>query len=392
MEDMRLVDGRADGVVDGAPRGVEVLLAGWPMAAADALSAELRLRGLFARTVNVASLSVLAARGETTVLALGPELRPGAALEVLRDVVRADVRRAWVVVALGCGDEPELFQELVDQDRIFFLSSGPPSTVDTADLLAAASTRAARQEPVEDDAETELRGRMLDLLRRLGRESDLTMALRESTREMRMVADAERARIWLYDERTESLTCDARRESAVAGLTSFAVRTARSIAVERAGEDPRYDADLDADLDADFDADLDSESGDPRERFAACPIVLSSRVLGVLTLTRSAAGRPFGGVERQRMEWAASLLAPALGRLILGRELEERAAARHTAIRADVAQLFRGEALDQYQRGRPDEAHLLEVEPRWTRHAYRVVLALIGAALLFGVVIYARFR
>jgi GAF domain-containing protein len=387
MQDMRLVDMRADVVMDGAPRRLEVLLAGWPIAAADALSAELRLRGLPARTVNAASLSALAARGEATVVALGPELRPGAALEVLGDIVRADVRRAWVVVALASGEEPELFQELVDQDRIFFLSSGPPSTVDTADLLAAASARATRQEPVEDDAETELEGRVLDLLRRLGRESDLTLALLETTREMRMVADAERAQIWLYDERTESLTRDGQRQSAVAGLTSYAVRTARSVAVERAGDDPRYDADLDADFGADF----DRESGDPRERFMACPIVMSSRVLGVLTLMRSAEGRPFGGVERQRMEWAASLLAPALGRLILDREREERAAARHTAIRADVAQLFRGEALDQYQRGRPDEAHLLEVEPRWTRHAYRVVLALIGAALLVSVVIYTRF-
>ena len=72
-------------------------------------------------------------------------------------------------------------------------------------------------------------------------------------------------------------------------------------------------------------------------------------------------------------------------------ELEERAAARYTAIRADVAQLFRAEALDQYQRGHPDEAHLLEVEPRWARHAYRVILALIGAAMLLGAVIYTRF-
>jgi hypothetical protein len=383
MRDMRLVDAGADVGMEGGPARVEVLLAGWGVAA-DGLSAELRRRGLPARTANVASLSALAARGETTVLALGPELRPGAALEALRDIVRADARRAWVVVVLASGDEPELFQELVDQDRIFFLSSGPPSTVDTADLLAAAATRAARQEPVEDDAEMELRGRVLDLLRRLGRESDLASALRETTREMRMAADAEGAQIWLYDERTESLSCDARRESAVAGLTSYAVRTARLIAVERASDDPRYDAALDADF--------DRESGDPGERFMACPIVLSSWVLGVLTLTRSAEGRPFAGAERQRMEWAAGLLAPALGRLILDRELEERAAAKHTAIRADVAQLFRGEALEQYQRGNTDEAHLLEVETRWTRHAYRVVLALIGAALLFSLVIYTRFR
>lgn len=73
------------------------------------------------------------------------------------------------------------------------------------------------------------------------------------------------------------------------------------------------------------------------------------------------------------------------------RELEERAAARYTAIRADVAQLYRAEALDQYQRGEANEAHLLEIEPRWARHAYRVIAALIGAALLFAAAMVARF-
>jgi hypothetical protein len=73
------------------------------------------------------------------------------------------------------------------------------------------------------------------------------------------------------------------------------------------------------------------------------------------------------------------------------RDLEERAAARYTAIREDVAQLFRAEALDQYQRGQEDEAHLLEVEPSWARHAYRLIVALTAAALLFGAAIYTRF-
>ena len=55
-------------------------------------------------------------------------------------------------------------------------------------------------------------------------------------------------------------------------------------------------------------------------------------------------------------------------------------AERHTAIREDVAKLFRAEALEQYQRGRTDEGHLLDLDPRWMRRAYAVVLALIVAA------------
>jgi hypothetical protein len=58
---------------------------------------------------------------------------------------------------------------------------------------------------------------------------------------------------------------------------------------------------------------------------------------------------------------------------------------RHVAIREDVAQLFRAEALEQYQRGETDQAHLLEVESRWMRYADRIVLALLAAALVIGV-------
>lgn len=55
---------------------------------------------------------------------------------------------------------------------------------------------------------------------------------------------------------------------------------------------------------------------------------------------------------------------------------------RHTAIREDVAKLFRSEALEQYQRGRTDEGHLLDLDPRWMRRAYAVVFALIVAGLI----------
>lgn len=53
-------------------------------------------------------------------------------------------------------------------------------------------------------------------------------------------------------------------------------------------------------------------------------------------------------------------------------------------IRPDLAAVFRGEALAHYQRGRESEAHLLELEPKWTRYTSRVILALFAAALLFA--------
>jgi hypothetical protein len=52
-----------------------------------------------------------------------------------------------------------------------------------------------------------------------------------------------------------------------------------------------------------------------------------------------------------------------------------------------TAQLFRAEAMDHYQRGSSDEGHLLEMEPAWTRWAYRVIVAFFGAMLLLSAVI-----
>jgi hypothetical protein len=103
---------------------------------------------------------------------------------------------------------------------------------------------------------------------------------------------------------------------------------------------------------------------------AALPVLAGGGEAAVLALG------PFTADDRQRIERAASLIAE--------RALEARAAARHTAIREDVAQLFRKEALEQYQRGSTAEGHLLELEPRWTRYAYGVLLAFIVAALLFA--------
>ena len=50
--------------------------------------------------------------------------------------------------------------------------------------------------------------------------------------------------------------------------------------------------------------------------------------------------------------------------------------------------LFRAEALEQYQRGRTDEGHLLELEPAWTRRVYFVIVALLAAALLFCALVH----
>lgn len=211
-----------------------------------------------------------------------------------------------------------------------------------------------------------------DLLRRLALETDLDAARSQIAREMRVAADAERAQVWLYDPQTESLAADARQESAAVGLTGYVARTGSGLTVDEVGGDPRYDPAL------------DNDGGDPRERFLAWPLLDENEsVFAVLTLARSPQAAPFGDEDRRQLDWMTRLLAPALARLAD----EARRTERHSAIRSDAAQLFRGEALESYHRGTEDEGHLLEIEPAWMRRAYAVILALFAAALLLSLVI-----
>lgn len=60
---------------------------------------------------------------------------------------------------------------------------------------------------------------------------------------------------------------------------------------------------------------------------------------------------------------------------------------RQSAVRDDRAQLFRAEALSHYQRGRDSEAHVLELEPKWTRYASHVIAGLFLAAVVFAAIV-----
>ena len=186
MPDVHLVDARGDSGVDRAADAVEVLLAGWSPTAGEALAHDLRLRGLAARPVSAATLPALTAGGGAKVLALGPEVTPAAALEIVRE---------WpaVLLVLAAGERVEMFQELIDRDRLFFVTRHPPSPAETVEILLAASKRAAP--PSDDDADVEARARVLELLRRIAGETDLTSALRQIALEAQVVADAERAQV-----------------------------------------------------------------------------------------------------------------------------------------------------------------------------------------------------
>src|SRR5258708_24887218 len=98
MPDVHLVDERDDVALDCAAGAVEVLLAGWSLAAGEALANELRLRSVPARPVSEAVLPALAADGGATVPALRAELSPAAASDIPREGTRVDEPDPWVLL------------------------------------------------------------------------------------------------------------------------------------------------------------------------------------------------------------------------------------------------------------------------------------------------------
>jgi hypothetical protein len=55
------------------------------------------------------------------------------------------------------------------------------------------------------------------------------------------------------------------------------------------------------------------------------------------------------------------------------------------AIRPELLRLYRAEALAQYQKGRTDEGHPLEIEPVWMRLADGLIAVVIVAALIVAI-------
>jgi membrane fusion protein (multidrug efflux system) len=303
-----------------------------------------------------------------------------AAQPALSTVSAAGTGRLNIVLA---ADDPALFQELIDRDRIFYLTQEPVPTADVAAILRSAAERWRATALTRDGAERERAGlgrRLLAAARDIASQKDAAAAGRAVAAAAADLAAADRAYCLLYDPATETLwsgtagSPDERHESAAVGLVSFVTRTGRPVALDRIGGDPR------------FDREADDPEATGEERFAAVPVALpadlgeagsGSPVLAVIAAVRDAERPGFTDQDLGVLARLAEHAAPALAHL--------RPGAAEAGLPLTQAGLFREQAMEYHRAGLTGEGDVLRVDPRWMRWTYRLLLLVVVAGLLFAV-------
>lgn len=357
----------------------------------------------------VAAVRRLGREPAVEVLVTGAGVSPDGAVELIeRADAAAGERPPTSNLVLAGGAELQRFQTLVDHDRLWFVCHAPPPPTQVAELVAGVRLPALRRrmDHMGRRGEAPTPG-LVDLARRLSRraaeladDAELVrrLALQNEAEELALLAAQEarehlggvRAHCLFHDPLEEILwspwdsaaavaaggdeTGDAgmRRESAVAGLASFVLRSGRPLDLERADADPRYDREA------------DDPAGTGAEWVVAVPLPAGSTPLhgpvGVLVV----AGEP--GSERPDAACLAWLerLAGTVGPLAA--DLLERTSAATLALvgaNATARQLFRDEAMDHHVRGTEGRRDVLRLSPSWARWSYWALLAMVLVGLLF---------
>ena len=282
-------------------------------------------------------------------------------------------------IVAAAGPDPQLFQDLIAEDRIFYLSQRPPSPDELAALIGnavrlyearrAAGPLGTGRGAAAGAAPPALRPRfeVSEVLRALALQPGLGERAEVLAEAAREAVDGLRAYCLLYDPQDDTLwtrdraTGGERRDSAAVGIASFVLRSGMGLIVPRAGRDSRYDREA------------DDPQGDGSERLVAVPIRdEDGRGLGVLVAVRSSREAEFGAAHRELLERLAAAAAPFLP------------PPRPEEVLGDEA-LFRREALERYQV--LDEAHdPLRISPAWTRWTYWTLLAALLGAAVFSLV------
>ena len=324
-------------------------------------------------------------REQIAVLVVGDRLPAAAAARLLEQAHDGFPGRHTLNVVLSGDEDLSPFQQLIDRDRIYYLSPRPISSGELLALVRAAMERYRELTRTKGSERSAAPGagprraqRLLALARQIGTRGDAAAAGRSAVAAIRDLLDVDHAGYLIYDAREETLwakdavTGESREESAVAGLCSFVVRTAEPVAVPRADRDPRYDAEA------------DNPDGDGSDRLMAVPILgTGRRVLAVLVAARGREKPEFTGQEQESVELVAEQLAYALGRMELQSQVQRMFSRASVTTASGEVEIFRREALEQQRLGHQGQGELLQLSPRWIRHTYRLVLAFTVAGLAF---------
>jgi membrane fusion protein (multidrug efflux system) len=283
-------------------------------------------------------------------------------------------------LVLSSGPDPALFQDLIAEDRIFYLSQEPPPPRELDALVRSAVRRfrmAAGLPPAAGPAAWSREDS--DLLRRLGPQAapeDVAALVAEAAagrvnadRTYCLLYDAGRETLWARDPASAS----RRDESAAVGLVSFVLRSGLPARLPHAGDDPRYEREA------------DDPAGDGRERFLAVPLLLpDGEVVAVLSATRDSSRPEWSEVEQAELERLAAQAAPYLAALMPEGSMSAISANR--LLGSPEPGLFRRKVVEQMLRPSQAEADPLRLSPIWTRISYWVLLVALAVFLVYSLV------
>ena len=310
---------------------------------------------------------------EPAVLCLGKLLSPVEARSLLESAPGP------LALLTAAGPDPAMFQDLIDEDRLFYLSQGELPPRELSDLVRSALRR--RQTLGSEPAPAGLRQSVL-AARRVAAQPSLASAGELLPLAVEEAVATDRAYCLLYDSEEDALWSrgtglegEERYESSAVGLVSFVARTGRPVRVERASEDPRYEREA------------DDPSGERSGSLLALPVkTAEGRVLAVLCAVREPGRSPFSEADEAALELLASTVAPPLGQLDLAGRLEAEGRARDRHLRQRTAEVFREEALDHHVASASREGDWLRLSPRWTTATFWLLVGLVSAFLIYSLV------
>ncbi len=382
----RIAGGRAEG---GRARPA-VLVVGFAPAAAERLGISLQGRAEVLTADDAERGHHLLESRPVDVLCLGERLGGRRARRFLDRERERDPASDRRDVVLAAGADLDLFQNLVDEDRLFYLSSRRPAVRDVEPILESALVARGRFESLssaaspEDDSKPEplAERAVLELVRRVSSEPRIEVVATEVAAEAARLIEAEEAACLVFDRENDTLwragsggagaaaaegerAANTEVESAVAGLVGFVARTGQGVCLERAGADPRYDASA------------DNPTGSPEDRILIVPSVAEGEVLALIVARREAARTPFGRAEHRDLERLADCLRPTFSQLALVADLS-------AAVEAPEASVYRREAVAHRRRSGSEPGRPLEISPAWSRWVFHLLLGLAVFALGFS--------
>lgn len=361
----------------------EVLLVGWSDDDRDAL---VRVAG---HSLPVAAAGPeealgIVARRRVPVLVVGRELPGEQALSFLTRAFEAGGEPAPVTLVLAGGSDPVLFQDLISEDRLYFLTQHPVIDADLVAILESAVDRARMvhgEEPGGERQAPHVLQTIVEVARRVALQRDLDSAGALTVEAIREVVEADRAYYLIYDAEHEVLfsgdpgSRSFREESAAVGLVSFVARTGRALLRDRMGDDPRYEKEA------------DDPEGTGRERFLAVPVKGSSRkVLAALVAVREPGKPPYSDRDLVNLEILADQVASAFSQLALQAQIDKELKRREREMREGTLDVFREQAVEHYMHGQGTDGDVLRISPRWTSWVFWLLLGLLGSAALYSVV------